>query len=42
MALFITILISIVIATAWASGIDNMMTNHPDYKGEDLFDEDKK
>jgi hypothetical protein len=26
----------------WAGGIDYMRQNHPDYKGEDLFnDEDK-
>jgi len=24
----------------WVVGIDYMMKNHPDYKGEDLFDED--
>lgn len=27
------------IAWAWVRGIDNMMDNHPDYKGEDLFDD---
>ncbi len=25
---------------AWVRGIDYMMENHPDYKGEDLFGED--
>lgn len=27
------------IAWAWVKGIDDMIDNHPDYKGEDLFDE---
>jgi hypothetical protein len=27
------------LAWAWVRGIDNMKDNHPDYKGEDLFDE---
>ena len=26
----------------WIDGIDYMQENHPDYKGEDLFDEDLK
>jgi hypothetical protein len=25
---------------AWVSGIDYMIENHPDYRGEDLFGED--
>jgi len=25
---------------AWVRGIDNMMRDFPDYKGEDLFDEE--
>jgi hypothetical protein len=25
---------------AWVQGIDNMMRDFPDYKGEDLFDEE--
>lgn len=30
------------LAWLWAGGIDYMKENHPDYKGEDLFnDEDK-
>jgi hypothetical protein len=36
------ILIATIITIAWARGIDNMKTNHPDYKGYDLFDEDDK
>lgn len=27
------------ISILWVRGIDYMQTNHPDYKGEDLFDE---
>lgn len=27
------------LAWAWVRGINNMKDNHPDYKGEDLFDE---
>jgi nitric oxide reductase large subunit len=30
------------IAWKWIKAIDYMHKNHPDYKGEDLFDEDKK
>ena len=36
------IVIAISITIAWTRGIDNMKTNHPDYKGYDLFDEDDK
>ena len=25
----------------WVEGIDYMKKNHPDYKGEDFFDEEK-
>lgn len=28
------------IVWAWIRGIDDMMENHPDYKGEDLFDDE--
>ena len=34
-----------VIVWSWVGGIDYMMKNHPDYKGDDLFgefDEDAK
>jgi hypothetical protein len=30
------------IAYLWVEGITHMMDNHPDYKGEDLFDEEPK
>jgi hypothetical protein len=38
------VIVLIVASTAllswrWVRGIDYMMENHPDYKGEDLFDE---
>jgi hypothetical protein len=26
----------------WAGGIDYMQRNHPNYKGQDLFDEEDK
>ena len=31
-----------VISLSWVRGVDYMKENHPDYKGEDLFDEDDK
>jgi hypothetical protein len=36
----ISIGVAVVVAHNWVSGIDYMHKNHPDYKGEDLFDED--
>ncbi len=41
----VVVILLIVASTAllswrWVRGIDYMMENHPDYKGEDLFDED--
>jgi hypothetical protein len=33
----IMFLVVVVIAIFWVRGIDNMMKNHPDYKGEDFF-----
>jgi hypothetical protein len=46
MELAITIIIvsvvSIAVGILWVNGIDYMDKNYPDYKGEDLFDEDKK
>ena len=35
-------IVSIIVGILWVNGIDYMGKNHPDYKGEDLFDEDKK
>jgi hypothetical protein len=31
----------IVTVALWVQGIDYMQKNHPDYKGEELFGEDK-
>lgn len=31
-----------VTAMLWSSGIEYMKENHPEYKGEDLFDEEEK
>lgn len=31
--------VSAAVAVLWVRGIDHMKENHPDYKGEDLFDE---
>jgi len=36
----IIILVLAPIAWAWASGFEKMNREHPDYKGEDLFNED--
>jgi hypothetical protein len=30
------------IAFSWINGIDYMHKNHPDYKGEDLFEEEEQ
>jgi hypothetical protein len=35
----VMILIVGFISWRWVEGIDYMQKNHPDYKGEDLFDE---
>ena len=35
-------IVSIIVGILWVNGIDYMHKNHPDYKGKDLFDEDKK
>lgn len=32
--------IVLLLAIYWVKGIDYMQENYPDYKGEDLFDED--
>jgi hypothetical protein len=31
-----------IVAMFWVRGVDYMKENHPDYKGEDLFNEDDK
>jgi len=35
----ISFILATIIAIAMIRGIDYMEKNHPDYKGEDLFDE---
>ena len=44
MELLITILaclgVSFILAVLWVRGIDYMDKHYPEYKGEDLFDED--
>jgi hypothetical protein len=42
MAIIITILIVFPIALVWGKGITDMHEKHPDYKGDDLFGEDKE
>lgn len=44
MLLFFLILFvfTTIISYLWVKGIDNMMKNHPDYKGEDFLNWDKK
>jgi hypothetical protein len=37
----ISFTLALVLAIAMVRGIDYMEKNHPDYKGEDLFDEEK-
>lgn len=39
-SIFFLVLIFVIIATQWVKGIDYMEKNHPNYKGEDLFDEE--
>lgn len=41
-SVFACVILLVVISVLWVSGIDYMDKNHPDYKGEDLFDEDEK
>lgn len=36
------IIVFVFFAIQWVKAIDYMDKNHPDYKGEDLFDEDLK
>ena len=31
----------LVAVAAWVEGIDSMQKNHPDYKGEDFFNEEE-
>jgi hypothetical protein len=36
----VILIISICISIIWVNGINYMQENYPDYRGEDLFDED--
>jgi len=38
----IIVVITAPIAALWVRGIDKMQKEHPDYKGEDLFNENYK
>jgi hypothetical protein len=40
--ILLAIVIVAVISVAWTSGIDYMHKKHPDYKGEDFFNEEDK
>jgi hypothetical protein len=37
----ISFILALILAVFMVCGLDYMEKNHPDYKGEDLFDEDK-
>jgi len=39
-SIIVVSIISIFEGILWVNGINYMDKNHPDYKGEDLFDED--
>ena len=39
-SIIVCVIVSIFIGIQWVNAIDYMHRNHPDYKGEDLFDED--
>lgn len=41
-SIFFIVLITVIIATQWVKGIDYMDKHHPNYKGEDLFEEERK
>jgi hypothetical protein len=36
----VILVITMCISVIWVNGINYMQENYPDYKGEDLFDED--
>lgn len=39
-SIIVCVIVSVFIGIQWVKGIDYMHRNHPDYKGEDLFNED--
>jgi hypothetical protein len=36
-----SVFLAAIISFFWVTGIDYMKENHPNYNGEDIFDEDK-
>lgn len=38
--MLITFIIVFIITLIYLKSVDDMMTNHPDYDGKDLFDEE--
>lgn len=38
--ILITVSVTAVISIAWASGINTMNREHPDYKGDDFLDDE--
>jgi hypothetical protein len=39
-SIVVILVITMCISVIWVNGINYMQENYPDYKGEDLFDED--
>jgi hypothetical protein len=39
-SIFVCVVVSVFIGIQWVNAIDYMNTKYPEYKGEDLFDED--
>jgi hypothetical protein len=39
-SIFVCVVVSVFIGIQWVNGINYMQDNYPDYRGEDLFDED--
>lgn len=39
-SIFVCAIVSVFIGIQWVNAIDYMHKNYPNYKGEDLFDED--
>jgi len=40
--IIIAIMVALPFVVLWVRGIDKMSKDHPDYKGEDLFEEDEE
>ena len=40
-SIFACVILLVFISVLWVRGIDYMNKNQPDYKGEDLFDEEE-